>query len=85
MVDEMKGKTDEAGKQEKADAALIAEACGAYGIGKQYVLAATVRDGVATIVTHGGAKVRYRAGDKVEARLTRVQATGIPPEAPKAA
>jgi len=43
----------------RADKALIAEGCEVYGISPQYVLSTNVRDGVAVIVTAGGAKVRF--------------------------
>jgi len=62
----------------KAQKALIKEACEAYGIDQQYVLASNVRDGVAVVLTHGGSKVRYAKGDKVEP-LNQVQVTGVNP------
>jgi len=63
----------------KADKALIAEGCEVYGIVPQFVLSANVRDGVAVIVTRGGAKVRYsRDMDKKEiVPLDAVRVDGI--------
>jgi len=64
----------------KEEKKLIAEGCEAYGIAEKYLLKGRVEyDGdepVAVLVTHGGAKVRYRAGDKVLA-LDAVQVDGI--------
>jgi len=59
---------------------LIAAACEAYGIVSKYVVGSAVKDGVATIVTNGGKKVRFKAGDKVEA-LDQISVTGINPAA----
>lgn len=49
-------KVKEPTKEEKA---LVAEGCKLYGIQEQYVLSSNVRDGVAVIVTVGGAKVQF--------------------------
>ena len=69
---------------EKKDGGLIEDACKALGIGKQFVFATGEKGGVATIVTVGGHKVRYRAGDKVEP-LPRYKVTGAgyPPKEKK--
>ena len=50
----------------------------AYGIAKKYVLGCGIdrETDVATIVTHGGAKVIYKLGDEVEP-LPQVLVTGI--------
>ena len=58
---------------------LFEEALKAYGIDKQFVFASSVNAGVATIVTNGGTRVRYRAGDKVEP-LDQIAVTGINPK-----
>jgi len=57
---------------------LIDEACEAYGINKRYVFSSAYHSDTdeAVIVTNGGAKVRYRRGDKVEA-LPPVRVDGI--------
>ena len=54
---------------EQAVSKLVEKACAAYGIPDGYVLIAKEEGGVATIVTKGGKRVRYREGQKVE-RLT---------------
>lgn len=68
--------TDE-GELSDAAKAMIAEACEAHGIASRYVLSAgfDAATGEAVVVTFGGAKVRYAAGDKVE-KLSRVRVTG---------
>lgn len=57
---------------------LIDEACKAYGIDKKYVFSSGYHPETdeAVIVTNGGAKVRYRKGDKVEP-LPAVRVDGI--------
>jgi hypothetical protein len=54
---------------------LQKEACLAYGIAAEHVFAASEREGVATIVTNGGTKVRFGKGQKTEGikRLTPAQ------------
>jgi hypothetical protein len=66
--------------KERPGEKLIAEACAAYGIEKQYVFASRidVETGEAVIVTHGGKKVRYKAGQKVEP-LDDIAITGVNP------
>lgn len=78
---EEKGK--EEGKIASANDKLIAAACEAYGIAPKYVLASSVdkTTGEAVVVTHGGKKVRYKAGAKVTP-LDSIAVTGINP-APK--
>ena len=63
------------------DAKLIAAACEAYGIAPKYVFASRIdkATGEAVIVTHGGKKVRFKAGDKVEP-LDQIAVTGINPK-----
>lgn len=51
---------------------LQREACMAAGIPSECVFAAAEAEGLATIVTNGGTKVRYRSGDTPK-RLTRAQ------------
>ena len=62
------------------DSDLIAAACEAYGIAPKCVFASKVdkATGEAVIVTQGGSKVRFRAGDKV-ARLSQIAVTGVNP------
>lgn len=69
-------------KEVKGGKGLLARACEAYGVAEQYVLSSKVHNGEVTIVTHGGVKVRWREGDKVEP-LHPVRVTGINPEAKK--
>jgi hypothetical protein len=45
---------------------LIAEAMKVFGISKQFVLSSRMDGDEAVIVTAGGTKIRYKAGDKVE-------------------
>lgn len=69
MGEEVKGK----------DEKLIAEACKAYGIAPKFVFASAVNAaGQAVVVTNGGKKIRYAAGDKVEP-LDEISITGINP------
>lgn len=63
----------------KAEKALIAEACKAYGIAEKYIFSSSVRNGVAVIVTHGGTRVRFAKGDEVEP-LGYIQVSGVNPE-----
>lgn len=76
---ENKGKNSEQDGKEIAEKKLIAEACEAFGIDPKYVFASAVKDGVATIVTAGGSKVRFKSGDKVEP-LKQIAVTGINPD-----
>ena len=69
-------------KGKAADEKLLAAACEAYGIDQKYVIGSAVKDGVAIVVTNGGKKVRFKAGDKVE-KLDSVAVTGINPTAKK--
>lgn len=59
---------------------LIAEACAAYGIDKKYVFASRYDEKTkeTVIVTNGGSRVRFKAGDKVEP-LNAIAVTGINP------
>ena len=74
-----KEKEDEKGGS--ADEELIAAACGAFGIAAKYVFASRVdkATGEAVVLTNGGSKVRFKAGDKV-APLSQIAVTGINPE-----
>ena len=76
---EDKGKEEVKGKS--ADEKLIAAACDAYGIAPKYVLSSAVDKvtGEAVVVTHGGKKVRYKVGGKVEP-LDAIAVTGINPK-----
>lgn len=60
--------------------ALIYEGCAAYGINKKFLLASAIDalTGEAVLVTVGGAKVRFKAGQKVEP-LNQIRITGINP------
>ena len=78
-MSEEKGK--EEGKIASANDKLLAAACEAYGVAPKYVIGSSVKDGVATIVTYGGKKVRFKAGDKPEP-LDQISVTGVNP-APK--
>ena len=71
----------ENGKGKSAGDKLIAAACEAYGIAPKYIFASNYypETGEAVIVTHGGKKVRYKAGDKVE-QLDQIAVTGINPK-----
>ena len=68
-------------KAVKADPLLDA-ACKAYGIEKKFVFAHSVKAGEVTIVTNGGAKVRWKKGDEVEP-LEPVRVDGIVRKKPK--
>jgi hypothetical protein len=71
-----KGKADQ-------DAALLAKACEAYGIDPKYVFASNVSaDGVVTILTNGGTRVKFRKGDKVRP-LDPVAIDGISRKKPR--
>ena len=74
---------DTSGKAAAVGAAdkLIAAACEAYGIAPKYVLASRIDQatGEAVIVTHGGSKVRFQTGAKVEP-LDQIAVTGINPK-----
>ena len=72
-------------KKTKGDAAedkLIAQACDAFGIAPKYVIGSAVKDGVAVVVTVGGKKVRFKAGDK-PVPLDQISVTGVNPNAKK--
>lgn len=64
----------------KADVALIADGCKAFGIDPKFLFASSVRviDGekTAVLVTNGGAKVFYKKGDKPEP-LDPIRVDGI--------
>ena len=68
-------------KGKAADEKLITAACEAYGIAPKYVLASRIdpATGEAVIVTHGGSKVRFKAGAKVQP-LDSIAVTGINPK-----
>lgn len=68
----------------KAGQELIDKACKAYGIDKKYVLGSNYypETGEAVIVTHGGAKVRFKKGDEVE-ELAPERADGISRKKPR--
>ena len=66
-------------KNGKVDNKLIQTACLAYGIQPKYVLSSTVNGDEAVIVTQGGAKVRFKAGMKVE-QLDEISVSGINPK-----
>ena len=74
----------EAKPMSKAGQKLIDEACGAYGIDQEYVLSSNYypETGEAVIVTHGGAKVRYKKGDEVE-ELAPERVDGISRKKPR--
>ena len=76
---DISAKAAEAGK---AADTLLAAACAAYGIDPKYVLANSIINDVATIVTHGGSKVRFTAGAKVD-KLAPVAVTGISTKPPR--
>lgn len=59
---------------------LVAEALAAYGIDKKYVFASKYdeKGKEVIIVTSGGTRVRFKAGDKVE-KLGEIAVTGINP------
>jgi len=66
-----------ADEKQKKEQAAIKEACKAYGITNQYLLASRVDGKEVVLVTVGGKKVRY-SGAKVE-RLDRIAITGVNP------
>jgi hypothetical protein len=70
---------EEKGKSKAGDE-LIAEACKAYGIDPKYVFSSAYHKetGEAVILTNGGSKVRFKAGDKVDP-LGEIAVTGINP------
>lgn len=63
---------------------LIEEACKAYGIDKKFVAGSAYNEDAkeAVIVTNGGKKVRFKAGDKVEP-LDAIAVSGINPKVRK--
>lgn len=65
---------------QKANEALVAKACKAYGIPEKYVFASGIKDGVVTIVTNGGSKVRWRVGMEDVVPLGEIAVTGVNPE-----
>jgi len=80
MADEKDKNTTTEEKADKAGEKLITQACEAFGIDPKYIFAKTydASTKTATIVTNGGSRVRYRAGDKVEP-LEQIAITGINP------
>lgn len=64
--------------EDKNNGKAIQAACEAYGIDPKYVLSSYVdpNTGEVVIVTQGGMKVRYKAGDKVEP-LDPITVSGI--------
>lgn len=66
-------------KVKKAGDDLIAEACKAYGIDQKFVFASSVKNGETVILTTGGTRVRFKAGDQVKP-LSEIAITGINPE-----
>lgn len=83
-----KGKTesmaDEAIETNEIGDKIMALALAAFGIALKYVFASKFypETGEAVILTNGGSKVRYRAGDK-PMPLSEIAVTGINPEAAK--
>lgn len=73
-----KEKKDEKEKNSTGDK-LISEGCKAYGIDKKHVMSAKYDEAAETaiILTNGGTRVRFKAGDKVEP-LGDIAITGIP-------
>jgi hypothetical protein len=73
-------------KEEKNESGdnIMKQARDAYGIDPKYVLADRydAATGEVIIVTNGGSKVRFKAGDKVE-KLDEIAITGINPKAAK--
>ena len=69
-------------KEPEGLAELIIEACKAFGAALEYLFASSISDGVATIITNGGKRVKYKAGDKVE-KLDDIAITGINPKLAK--
>lgn len=63
-----------------AEDKLIDEGCKAYGIAPKYVLSSRIdtQTGEAVILTKGGSKVRFKAGDKPQP-LSEIAVTGINP------
>ncbi len=84
MAEKKDPAVDETAKKPDKKKELIAMACDAYGIDEKYVFASGVRQDprrkttVAVIVTRGGKKVFYAAGDEVTP-LNQIQITGINP------
>ncbi|MBU4449618.1 MAG: hypothetical protein KKD99_13610 [Proteobacteria bacterium] len=74
-------KTKEEVKGKSADEKLIAAACEAFGIAPKYIFASRIDkvSGAAVIVTYGGSRVRFRAGDKA-VPLDQIAVTGINPK-----
>lgn len=81
MAEEEKDLKEEKGKNAIGDK-LIAEGCKAFGISKEFVFAGRfdAATNTAIIVTAGGSKVKYWAGDK-PAALSQIAVTGINPAA----
>lgn len=63
-----------------ADLELIEAACQAYGIAAKHLLGSNIDRSTeeAVLVTNGGAKVRYKAGQAVT-KLSEIRITGINP------
>lgn len=61
---------------------LTLAACKAFEVAAEFLFASSEKDGVATILTDGGKRVRYRKGDEVEP-LDYIAVTGINPAAKK--
>lgn len=61
---------------------LILEACDAYGVAWQNVMASAIdpATGEAILVTFGGKKVRYKKGQAVQ-KLSELEITGVNPKA----
>ena len=64
-------------KKGNENGSLLKAACKAYGIDEKFVFASSVtEDKEVIIVTNGGAKVRWRPGDKCEP-LDPIRVDGI--------
>lgn len=76
--------SDEKKEKNRIGDNIMAEALEAYGIDPKYVFASKVypETGEAVILTNGGSKVRFKAGDKPQP-LSQIAITGINPEAAK--
>lgn len=74
-------KVKKEGEGKSAGDKLIAAACEAFGIASKYIFASKYREdtGEAVVLTNGGSRVRFKAGDKVEP-LDPIAVTGINPK-----
>jgi hypothetical protein len=83
-LDALAKQVQDALREESAAAKLIAQGCKAYGIDPKYLFSSRIDDttGEAILVTHGGSKVRYQAGQDVE-KLNSIAVTGINPKPKK--